>query len=72
MSKDQPTPNAPAAAETAKPASSEPANVVVDVLIAHTKIGNAICGRGRCSFPLTKRTATALEELGKVKIVGVI
>lgn len=68
--KNAPTKDAPAAAEAAKSSSDEPANVIVDVLKAGTKIGNAICGKGRCSFPLTASQAKTLEDLGKVKIVG--
>ena len=55
---------------TPKPAKEEP-KIIVDVLKPGTKIGKAICGKGRLSFPLTPSEAKTLEDLGKVKIVGI-
>lgn len=52
--------------------AAEIANIAVDVIKPGTKIGKAICGKGRCSFPLTMSQAKALESLGKVRIVGII
>lgn len=49
----------------------EKANVAVEVLVNRTKIGNAICAIGPCSFPLTKTQAKELEELGCVRITGI-
>lgn len=60
-------PNATAPAEVA----AETANIAVEVLIPHTKIGKAICGVGRLPFPLTESQAKTLEQLGNVKIVGI-
>lgn len=48
----------------------EARNVAVQILENGLKIGNAICGIGPCSFPLTASDAKALEALGKVRIVG--
>ena len=49
----------------------EPRNVAVEVLANRTKIGKAIVAAGPCDFPLTSSEATALEALGKVRIVGI-
>lgn len=57
-------------AEETKPAP-EKANVAVRVLKPGTKIGRAICGKGRLSFLLTKTQAKDLEDLGKVEILGI-
>lgn len=67
MPKEKTETNATAPAEAAE----ETANIAVDVLIAHTKIGKAICGIGRLPFPLTESQAKTLEQLGNVKIVGI-
>lgn len=52
--------------------SDEPRNVAVTVLQNRTKIGNAICAAGRCDFAITASQAKALEQLGKVRIDGII
>lgn len=56
--------------ETAVEAAPEARNVAVQILENGLKIGNAICGIGPCSFPLTASDAKALEALGKVRITG--
>lgn len=56
---------------TAPPAATEPRNIAVTILENGIKIGNAICGSGPCSFPLTMSDAKTLEALGKVRITGI-
>lgn len=65
---DDQKPEESAAVPSKKP---EAANIAVRVLKPGTKIGKAICGKGPCSIPLTASQAQALEDLGKVKIIGV-
>ena len=60
----------PLAESTAVEAAPEVRNVAVQILENGLKIGNAICGIGPCSFPLTASDAKALEALGKVRIIG--
>lgn len=66
MPKENTETNAKAPAEVA----AETANISVYVLIPHTKIGKAICGIGRCPFPLKASQAKALESMGKVRVDG--
>jgi hypothetical protein len=66
MAKNTALPAEPAAVE----ATPEARNVAVQILENGLKIGNAICGIGPCSFPLTASDAKALEALGKVRISG--
>ena len=51
---------------------AEPRNIAVEILENGLKIGNAICGLGPCTFPLTLPDANTLEALGKVRIIGII
>jgi hypothetical protein len=67
MAKNTESPAEPAAVE----ATPEARNVAVQILENGLKIGNAICGIGPCSFPLTASDAKALEALGKVRIIGI-
>jgi hypothetical protein len=67
MPKENTETNAKAPAEVA----AEPANISVYVLIPRTKIGKAICGKGRLPFPLTATQAKTLEAMGKVRIDGI-
>lgn len=60
----------PPAESAAVEATPEARNVAVQILENGLKIGNAICGIGPCSFPLTTSDAKALEALGKVRITG--
>jgi hypothetical protein len=70
MAKNTAPPAEPATVEAAVEAAPEARNVAVQILENGLKIGNAICGIGPCSFPLTASDAKALEALGKVRIVG--
>gem|GEM_PF-7008534 len=56
---------------TPPPAATEERNIAVTILENGLKIGNAICGSGPCSFPLTMADAKTLEALGKVRITGI-
>ena len=49
----------------------EPRNIAVEILENGMQIGEAICGTGPCTFPLTLPDATTLEALGKVRIIGI-
>jgi hypothetical protein len=60
----------PLTESTAVEAAPEVRNVAVQILENGLKIGNAVCGIGPCSFPLTASDAKALEALGKVRIIG--
>ena len=66
MAKNTVSPAEPTAVEV----TPEARNVAVQILENGLKIGNAICGIGPCSFPLTASDAKALEALGKVRIIG--
>ena len=73
MAKNTKSPAESAAESMIEPAVEAPPearNVAVQILENGLKIGNAICGIGPCSFPLTASDAKALEALGKVRIIG--
>lgn len=71
MAKNTASPDKSPAESAAVEATPEVRNVAVQILENGLKIGNAICGIGPCSFPLTASDAKALEALGKVRISGI-